>query len=151
LSVEQKVELVDKQFVGLLPALFNAATDDDIETGFSLVQHLVGELDSKQQLTLVAKLVTALTSSPTVATQLKLTLLTSLFNSSYLETANGAATRASIYMALIQLALASGNARLLTGSYNDIDAWINEWKLPKAKQAELYLLLSQLTKAADQT
>jgi hypothetical protein len=115
-------------------------------------------MDSKVQQIVVGKLVSALTSQPTVATSLKLSLLTSLFNSSYLEQSGSAATgtattatqRATIYMALLQLALVSGNAPLLSGSYGDIDAWCNDWKLPKAKQAELYLLLAQVTKAADE-
>lgn len=125
------------------------STEQTIESAFTLgfaMLMSMQEQEPKQVPATVTKFSDALTKDCTLHATLKNRLLTTLFNT--LE--NNSILRYNIFLSILKFALAANLSSSLVGQFESMPIWIKLWKLNATEIAELYLLISQVNKAARQ-
>lgn len=105
---------------------------------FSLCFSLLHEIEAQYHTDMIQRLATGLCSTPNFA-RTKLQLLCMLFN--LLE--NLSPIRATVFIQMLRLAIASNTSKLLINEFPRVLNWISQWNLSVESQAEVYLLISQ--------
>jgi translation initiation factor 3 subunit M len=126
------LEFLEKGFFKNVDKL--SASADDLEPAYNLVFSLLGHLTAKGQDSVVSKLSLTLAQDNTKDTQLRLSLLATLFN----VFVSQPSLRFSLFLQILDYALETSNQTLLEGQLGKVDEWVEEWQLKGKQRADVY-------------
>ncbi|KAM9957675.1 hypothetical protein ACTFIW_012642 [Dictyostelium discoideum] len=118
-------------------------SDKDIEGFFNVILTILHKLENEDEINIVSqKIRDSLSAHPTENSQLKIKILTNLFNSFQPKSTQ----RYDIFFALVKLASDSNNLEFVKYQITDIDSWLEDWNVSIQQKRKLYKLISNIFK-----
>ncbi|GAM16831.1 hypothetical protein SAMD00019534_000060 [Acytostelium subglobosum LB1] len=117
-------------------------SDKDIESFFNVILTALHKLESDAINIIAQKIRDCLSASPNEKSNLKIKLLTNLFNSFSPKSSQ----RYEIFFVLFKLASDSGNLEFVKQQTTNLDTWLDDWSATTAHRRKIYKLISTIFK-----
>ncbi|EGC32013.1 hypothetical protein DICPUDRAFT_49833 [Dictyostelium purpureum] len=140
---QRTVEFLSKIVLTETDFLFKECkdSDKDIEGFFNVILTILHKLENEDEINVVSqKIRDSLSAHSTESSNLKIKILTNLFNSFQPKSAQ----RYEIFFSLVKLASESNNLEFVKHQIDDVDGWLEDWSSNTQQKRKLYKLISNI-------
>ncbi|EFA81648.1 proteasome component region PCI domain-containing protein [Heterostelium album PN500] len=117
-------------------------SDKEIESFFNIILTVLHKLENEAINIISQKIRDVLSASPNEKSNLKIKLLTNLFNSFSPKSP----MRYEVFYVLVKLASESGNIEFVKYQTNNLDTWLDDWSASIPQKRKIYKLISTIFK-----